>query len=119
MDLISIIDPEFFSSLETFADQYNSVTTRDKAKFGELKGRLAHIIHRTLRNQVEEYVNFTKRTAFVQEYYPTDAEIHPYEQVSEYLMREGTYGVPERQRPILTIGEKDYVIFRLCSWIYS
>lgn len=63
--LISIIDPEFFSSLDTFADQYNSVTTRDKAKFGELKGRLAHIIHRTLRNQVEEYVNFTKRTAFV------------------------------------------------------
>ena len=101
--LISIIDPEFFSSLDTFADQYNSVTTRDKAKFGELKGRLAHIIHRTLRNQVEEYVNFTKRTAFVQEYYPTDAEINLYEQVSEYLMREGTYGVPERQRPLLSL----------------
>ena len=101
--LISIIDPEFFSSLDTFADQYNSVTTRDKAKFGELKGRLAHIIHRTLRNQVEEYVNFTKRTAFVQEYYPTDAEINLYEHVSEYLMREGTYGVPERQRPLLSL----------------
>ena len=101
--LISIIDPEFFSSLDTFADQYNSVSTRDKAKFGELKGRLAHIIHRTLRNQVEEYVNFTKRTAFVQEYYPTDAEISLYEQVSSYLMREGTYGVPERQRPLLSL----------------
>ena len=101
--LISVIDPEFFSSLDTFADQYNYVTTRDKAKFGELKGRLAHIIHRTLRNQVEEYVNFTKRTAFVQEYYPTDAEINLYEQVSEYLMREGTYGVPERQRPLLSL----------------
>ena len=101
--LISIIDPEFFSSLDTFADQYNSVTTRDKAKFGELKGRLAHIIHRTLRNQVEEYVNFTKRTAFVQEYYPTDDEINLYEHVSEYLMREGTYGVPERQRPLLSL----------------
>lgn len=101
--LISIIDPEFFSSLDTFADQYNAVSTRDKAKYGELKGRIAHIIHRTLRNQVEEYVNFTKRTAFVQEYYPSSAEINLYEQVSEYLMREGTYGVPERQRPLLSL----------------
>lgn len=101
--LISIIDSEFFSSLDTFADQYNAVSTRDKAKYGELKGRIAHIIHRTLRNQVEEYVNFTKRTAFVQEYYPSDAEINLYEQVSDYLMREGTYGVPERQRPLLSL----------------
>ena len=101
--LISIIDPEFFSSLDTFADQYNSISTRDKAKFGELKGRLSHIIHRTLRNQVEEYVNFTKRTAFAQEYYPSDSEIKLYELVSEYLMREGTFGVPERQRPLLTL----------------
>ena len=101
--LISIIDPEFFSSLDTFADQYNAVSTRDKAKYEELKGRIFHIIHRTLRNQVEEYVNFTKRTAFVQKYYPTSAEIDLYEQVSEYLLREGTYGVPERQRPLLSL----------------
>ena len=101
--LISIIDPEFFSSLDTFAEQYNAVSTRDKAKYGELKGRIAHIIHRTLRNQVEEYVNFTKRTALVQEYYPSQAEIDLYQQVSDYLMREGTYGVPERQRPLLSL----------------
>lgn len=101
--LISIIDPEFFSSLDTFAEQYNAVSTRDKAKYGELKGRIAHIIHRTLRNQVEEYVNFTKRTALVQEYYPSQEEIDLYQQVSDYLMREGTYGVPERQRPLLSL----------------
>lgn len=101
--LISIIDPEFFSSLDTFAEQYNAVSTRDKARYGELKGRIAHIIHRTLRNQVKEYVNFTKRTAFVQEYSPSKAEIKLYEQVSDYLMREGTYGVPERQRPLLSL----------------
>lgn len=68
-----------------------------------MKGRIAHIIHRTLRNQVEEYVNFTKRTALVQEYYPSQAEIDLYQQVSDYLMREGTYGVPERQRPLLSL----------------
>ena len=101
--LISIIDPQFFLSLDTFAEQYNAVSTRDAAKYGELKGRISHIIHRTLRNQVEEYVNFTKRTAFVQEYYPSEEEMKLYESVSNYLMREGTYGIPERQRPPLSL----------------
>ena len=101
--LISIIDPEFFSGLDTFAEQYNAISTRDKAKYGELKGRIAHIIHRTLRNQVQEYVNFTKRTAFVQEYTPSQKELELYNKVSEYLMREGTYGIPERQRPLLSL----------------
>lgn len=101
--LISIIDPQFFLSLDTFAEQYNAVTTRDAAKYGELKGRISHIIHRTLRKQVEEYVNFTKRTAFVQEYYPSESEIKLYDSVSNYLMREGTYGMPERQRPLLSL----------------
>ena len=101
--LISIIDPQFFLSLDTFAEQYNSVSTRDAVKYGELKGRISHIIHRTLRNQVEEYVNFTKRSAFVQEYYPSEEEMKLYESVSNYLMREGTYGIPERQRPLLSL----------------
>ena len=101
--LISIIDPEYFSSLDTFAEQYNAVSTRDKAKYGELKGRISHIIHRTLRNQVQEYVNFTKRTAFVQEYTPSDKELELYKLITGYLHREGTYGVPERQRPLLTL----------------
>ena len=101
--LISIIDPQFFLSLDTFAEQYNAVTTRDAAKYGELKGQISQIIHRTLRKQVEEYVNFTKRTAFVQEYYPSEAEMKLYECVDNYLMREGTYGMPERQRPLLSL----------------
>lgn len=101
--LISIIDPQFFSGLDTFAGQYNAITTRDAAKYGELKGRISHIIHRTLRKQVEEYVNFTKRTAFVQEYYPSEAEIKLYECIGNYLRREGTYGIPERQRPLLSL----------------
>lgn len=101
--LISIIDPEYFSSLDTFADQYNAISTRDKAKYGELKGRLEHIIHRTLRKQVQEYVNFTKRIALVQEYTTSPKETKLYSAVSEYLMREGTYGVPEMQRPLLSL----------------
>ena len=101
--LISMIDGEFFSGITTFAEQYNAVSTRDKAKYGELKGRIAHIIHRTLRKQVEEYVNFTKRTAFVQEYVPSEAEMNLYNRMSEYLLRPDTYGIPEGQRSLLTL----------------
>jgi ERCC4-related helicase len=101
--LISIIDREFFSSLDTFAEQYNAVSTRDAAKYGELKHRISHIIHRTLRSQVQEYVNFTKRTALVESYYPSDAERELYNKVSDYLLREETFGVPVRQRPLLTL----------------
>ena len=39
----------------------------------------------------------------MQEYYPSEAEIRLYESVSNYLMREGTYGIPERQRPPLSL----------------
>jgi len=101
--LISIIDPEYFSSVDTFAKQYNSVSTRDKSTYGELKDRLSYIIHRTLRNQVQEYVKFTKRIAFVQEYYPSPQELKLYQEISSYLQREGTFGVPERQRSLLSL----------------
>lgn len=101
--LISIIDPEFFSGIDTFTEQYNAVSTRDKAKYGELKSRISHMVHRTLRSQVQEYVNFTKRTAFVQEYNASDSEMELYAKVSNYLLREGTFGVPERQRPLLSL----------------
>lgn len=79
------------------------ITTRDSAKFGELKGRLSHIVHRTLRKQVKEYVNYTKRTAFVQEYEASPEEVQLYENVSEYLQRPGTYGIPEKVRPMLSL----------------
>lgn len=101
--LISMIDGEFFSGVTSFADQYNAVTTRDKAKYGQLKGRISHIIHRTLRKQVEEYVNFTKRRAIVQEYVPSKAELDLYDHVTAYLQRKGTYGIPEGQRSLLTL----------------
>lgn len=101
--LISIIDPHFFSSVDTFDKQYNKISTRDNARFGELKGRLKHIIHRTLRNQVKEYVNYTRRTAFVQKYDPSNREIELYERINSYLFRSGTYGIPDNIRPMLSL----------------
>ena len=66
--LVSIIDGNYFSNIDNFSDEYNAVSTRDAARFGELKARLQNIIQRTLRRQVQEYVRFTKRTAMVQDF---------------------------------------------------
>lgn len=101
--LISIIDPHFFSTVDSFNEQYNMITTRDTAKYGELKGRLSSIIHRTLRKQVKEYVNYTKRIPFVQEYEASPEEVLLYENVSKYLQRTDTYGIPEKVRPMLSL----------------
>ena len=48
-------------------------------------------------------MNYTKRTAFVQEYEASPEEVQLYENVSEYLQRPGTYGIPEKVRPMLSL----------------
>lgn len=101
--LISIIDDDFFSSVQAFDSQYNNALTNDSVKYGELKNRISHIIHRTLRRQVKEYVKYTKRIPFVQEYRPSKQELDLYKMVSNYLFREGTFGVPEQIRPLLSL----------------
>lgn len=85
--LISIIDNQFFSSQATFSDQYNAISTKDASNYGELKARVQRITHRTLRNQVTEYVNYTKRIPIVQDFTMTEKEIELYNLVSEYLDR--------------------------------
>ena len=101
--LISIIDDEFFSSAKTFEEQYNAVSTRDTSRYGELKSRISHIVHRTLRSQVQEYVRYTKRIPFVQEYNPSDTELKLYNTVTQYLQRPNTIGINEDVRPLLSM----------------
>lgn len=101
--LVSIIDDEFFSSVSTFDDQYNKISTRDESKYGELKSRISHIAHRTLRSQVQEYVKYTKRSPFVQEYIPTPKEEELYNKVNLYLQRGESFGIPDLCRALLTM----------------
>lgn len=101
--LISIIDNEFFSSAKTFEEQYNAVSTRDTSRYGELKSRISHIVHRTLRSQVQEYVRYTKRIPFVQEYNPSDTELRLYNSVTQYLQRPNTIGINEDVKPLLSM----------------
>lgn len=101
--LISIIDDNYFVSASTFSDRYNAVTTRDSARYGELRSRLIKIIHRTLRSQVTEYVNYTKRSAIIQDYIPSEKEQELYRRLSDYLHRDFNFGIPEKQKALLSL----------------
>ncbi len=101
--LVSIVDDGFFTSAKVFSERYNAVTTRDSSRYGELRSRLTKIIHRTLRKQVKEYVNYTKRTAILERYTPSDAEQHLYDELNLYLQRDDTYGIPEKNRALLSL----------------
>lgn len=101
--LVSMIDQNYFSNLDNFAEEYNAVTTRDSARYGALKERLQNIIQRTLRRQVQEYVKYTRRTAMVQDFQLSDREQKLYDSMTEYLQRPWTYGIPDEIRALMTI----------------
>lgn len=73
--LVSIIDENYFGGIKSFSDQYGKTELRTDTVFQELRTRIKPIIHRTLRSDVQEYVKYTERKPFVQEYYPSDDEI--------------------------------------------
>lgn len=101
--LVSIIDGQYFSNVDNFSNEYNAVSTRDAARFGELKGRLQNIVQRTLRRQVQEYVRYTKRTAMVQDFTLNPAEQNLYDQITDYLSRPFLFAIPEVIRPLMSI----------------
>lgn len=68
-----------------------------------LKARLQQFCKRTLRKQVTEYVPYTKRTAILEKYTPSEAEEKLYNDVSEYLQSDTLYALPNSQRKLMTI----------------
>jgi superfamily II DNA/RNA helicase len=100
--LVSIIDDHYFTTADIFSERYNGITTRDSARYGELRTRLTKIIHRTLRRQVKEFVKYTKRTSIVQKYQLSAEEQKLYDDFNKYLQRD-SYGVPAKQKALLSL----------------
>ena len=102
--LVSIIDDYSFGDLKSFKTQYSRVTsTADAEAFLELKERLKPICKRTLRRQVLEYIRYTNRIALVEEFYPTEEEQRLYDLVSNYLLEDNLYALPQSQRKLMTL----------------
>lgn len=97
--LSTLIDDHIFGDRAAFQAQFGGQT----GDHAELRRRLATFTKRTLRNQVLEYVRYTQRRALTQPFRPSDEEQRLYEAVSEFLAREGTFSIPERQRTLTTL----------------
>ena len=100
--LVGIVDHEVFGSMETFQDQYMSaddVEARDIA----LRERIQHVLKRTLRRQVLEYIKFTERFTHTADFVPSADEERLYNEVSEYLQREVLVALPNARRKLITL----------------
>lgn len=104
--LVSIIDSNFFGSLESFKDEYvHSLGTGKSAtkKLNQLQKRFTPLVTRNLRQNVQEYINYTQRHSHTQEFESTPEEIKLYQLVTEYLSREKLFAFAKGQRHLVTL----------------
>lgn len=97
--LSTLIDDHIFGDLPSFREQY----TGSSADLDALKRRLAGFAKRTLRSQVLEYIRYTERRAITRPFHPSDQEQSLYEAISNFLQRNDTYAIPDRQRTLTTL----------------
>ncbi len=100
--LVSIIDEFVFGDKKSFQKQFSStaLTTTD---VNDLKERLQPIVKRTLRKDVVEYINYTKRIPIVEEFTPSKEEVALYDLISDFLLNEELYSIPSAQRTLITL----------------
>lgn len=65
--------------------------------------KVSGVLVRTLRKQVSEYVKFTKRKAFTQDFTPTEEEQELYEKVSAYLQRDKIAAIQSSQKHLMLL----------------
>ena len=99
--LISILDERVFGDLDSFRSQYGRIT--DPQSFSSLKQRIAPVCKRTLRQQVQAYVSYTKRIPLVQTFTPSSDEQRLYTLVSDYLRRPELNALPSGQRQLISM----------------
>ncbi len=99
--LVSIIDEKVFGDLDSFRTQYGRIN--DAYTFSNLKQRIATVCKRTLREQVQAYVSYTKRIPLVQTFTPSNDEQRLYSLVSEYLQRPELNALPGGQRQLISM----------------
>lgn len=100
--LVSVIDDFIFGDKKSFQKQF-SASALTASDMNDLKGRLKPIIKRTLRKDVIEYINYTKRIPIVEEFTPSKEEIALYDLISDFLLHEDLFSIPSAQRSLITL----------------
>ncbi|MEZ4908230.1 MAG: SNF2-related protein [Saprospiraceae bacterium] len=104
--LVSFIDPNIFGDIKAFRRNY--ILNSGDNDISGLKERLREIVHRTLRQDVKEFVPFRGRLPITQQFTPTKEEKDLYGSVLEYLRRDDTYAFPAAQKHLM-----QSVVFKL------
>lgn len=97
--LSTVIDDQLFGDAISFRRQF----MRGGNDIEGLRHRIEEFAKRTLRRQVLEYVQYTERKALTIPFTPSRDEQRLYHLVSGYLAREDSYGVPNRQRHLVSL----------------
>lgn len=103
-----------YSFKKRFVDPLTESGEFSKAKLKELRflmkgdenigeNKISGILTRSLRKQVTDYVRFTERKAFTQDFTPSDEEIELYNKVSEYLQRSNIAAIQATQRNLMIL----------------
>ncbi len=96
--LTSVIDDDIFGSEKSFRAEYGKGDN-----LGELRRRVAPYFTRTLRKDVREYINYTRRLPMTQKFTASDDEYELYKAVSDFLRRDDIYSVPPAQKKLTTM----------------
>lgn len=102
--LVSLIDPHFFGSIDSFKGQYVGRQTSAN-NLDVLRHRLSKICNRTLRRQVQREggINFTRRHSMVEEFNPSNEEMELYNKISEYLQRDDIVSIRPGAKHLITL----------------
>ena len=97
--IVSALDEHAFADAATFKAQY----MKGSPDLGDLRRRLAPIVHRTLRRDVLPYVRYTERRPLTQRFTSSKAEQRLYTEVSDFLARDELRALPGSQRGLATM----------------
>lgn len=100
--LTTLIDDNIFGDYQIYKEKYY----RNYAEnLHELRERLSNFTHRTLREQVQPYIRFTKRIPKTFHFNQTPDEIKVYEEIRKLLLssEEDSYLIPKKQKHLLLL----------------
>src|SRR5574344_17540 len=112
--LASFIDDNIFGDKNVF--KYNYIRNFDENS-SELQDRISTFLHRTLRNQVSQYIKFTNRIAKTFTFSQSNAEKEIYDELRSIINNpEGSpYIIPNKQKHLLLL-----ILSKLmCSSVYA
>lgn len=95
-----LIDENIFGDQNYYKEHY--VKCYDENKL-ELRNRLSTYIHRTLRNQVQKYVKYSKRITHTFEFTPTKEEDLLYYKITELIQTNPTFGTKKGQSWLISM----------------